>query len=62
MSCSYRQVGSLISALVLAPAINADVSAEREALARLVHELQAIEALIHQAQAQHDHDSRIQFR
>ena len=40
----------------------ADADAEREALARLGHELQALEPLIREAQSQADPDARIRFR
>ena len=51
MSCRYRHIVGLMIGLAMTPALYADADAEREALARIVHELQAIESLITQAQA-----------
>lgn len=42
--------------------VQADVSAERAALASLLHELQVLETLIANAEAQREKDTRIQFR
>ena len=41
----------LILGLLAAPAVCADADAEREALARIIHELNALEVLIKQAEA-----------
>jgi len=40
----------------------ADADGEREALARIVHELEALEPLIRRAEAQSEPDSRIRFQ
>jgi len=42
--------------------IFADADGERDALARLSHELEALEPLMQQAEAQSDPDARIRFR
>ena len=54
MSCRHRQIVGLIVGLAMTPALYADADAEREALARIVHELQAIESLITRAEANAD--------
>ena len=54
-------VGLLSTALPMQSAI-ADADAEREALARIAHELDAIEALILKAESQAEPDARIRFR
>ncbi len=54
-------VGLLSTALPMQSAI-ADADAEREALARITHELGALEALIRQAESQAEPDARIRFR
>ena len=58
----YQKVFSLIIALAITPLLYADASAEREALAHVIHELQAIEPLIDKAQAQSNQDARIRFQ
>ena len=50
----------LIIGLAITPAAFAD--AEREALAKIIHELNTLESLIKRAQANADQDSRIRFR
>lgn len=57
----WLHVGFLTSSLC-SPLAIADVDAERDALAQLLHELQAIEALVNVAEANASHDSRIRFR
>lgn len=52
----------LILGLCIAPAAFADADAEREALAKIIHELHALETLINRAAANADRDSRIRFR
>lgn len=42
--------------------VSADTDAEREALARIAHELQTLEPLIREAEFQADPDTRIRFR
>jgi len=54
-------VGLLSTALPMQSAI-ADADAEREALARIAHELDALEALIRKAESQAEPDARIRFR
>jgi len=48
--------------LCIAGPAHADPDAEREALARLIHELQALESLIETAESQALPDTRIRFR
>jgi len=52
----------LIIGLVVTPAAFADADAEREALAKIIHELNALESLIKRAEVNADQDSRIRFR
>ncbi|MEQ3620907.1 MAG: RAQPRD family integrative conjugative element protein [Marinobacter sp.] len=52
----------LIIGLVVTPAAFADADAEREALAKVIHELNALDSLIKRAEANAEHDSRIRFR
>ena len=52
----------IILGLSVTPAVFADADAEREALARIIHELNALEPLIKQAEANADEDVRIRFR
>ena len=52
----------LIIGLAITPAAFADVDAEREALAKIIHELNALDPLIKRAEANADQDSRIRFR
>jgi len=51
----------LSTALPMQSAI-ADADAEREALAQIAHELDALEALIRNAESQAEPDARIRFR
>jgi len=44
------------------PLVHADADAERESLAHIVHELDALEPLLVEAEAAADPDSRIRFR
>ena len=62
MTRHFWQISSLIIGLLIAPAMYADVGGEREVLARIIHELQAVESLIDKAQAQSEEDTRIQFQ
>lgn len=60
-----RLLQSLGLALLLAgftAPVCADADAEREALARLLHEIEALDPLIERAAAQADPDARIRFR
>lgn len=52
----------LILGFCIAPASFADADAEREALAKIIHEINALETLINRAEANADRDSRIRFR
>ena len=52
----------LIIGLVVTPSAFADADAEREALAKTIHELNALEPLIKRAEANAEQDSRIRFR
>ena len=61
MTRHFWQISSLIIGLFIAPAMYADVNGEREVLARIIHELQAVESLIDKAQARADKDSRVRF-
>lgn len=54
---SFLIIGSAIT-----PAAFADADAEREALAKIIHELNTLELLIEGAEANADQDSRIRFR
>ena len=52
----------LIIGLVVTPAAFANADAEREALAKVIHELNALDSLIKRAEANAEQDSRIRFR
>jgi RAQPRD family integrative conjugative element protein len=52
----------LIIGLFITPVSFADADAERETLARIIHQLDALDPLIKRAQANADQDSRIRFR
>jgi len=52
---------SLLALFMAAPAF-ADADAERDALARLIHEIKALEPLIATAESQASPDARIRFR
>ena len=52
----------LIIGLVVTPAAFADADAEREALAKVIHEINALDSLIKRAAANAEQDSRIRFR
>ena len=54
---SFLILGSLAT-----PVAIADADAEREALARITHELNALEPLIKRAETNADQDSRVRFR
>ena len=56
-------IPNLLLCLALMPGLlHADAESEHEALARLAHELTALEPLIREAEAQADHDTRIRFQ
>lgn len=52
----------LILGLSITPVVFADADAEREALAKILHELNTLEPLIQRAEANAEQDSRIRFR
>tara|TARA_E500000305_G_scaffold102374_1_gene96983 strand:+ start:6187 stop:6489 length:303 start_codon:yes stop_codon:yes gene_type:complete len=52
----------LVIGLLTSPVTLADAGAEREALAKIIHDLNALEAAIKQAEANANPDSRIRFR
>jgi RAQPRD family integrative conjugative element protein len=52
----------LIIGLVVTPAAFADADAEREALAKVIHELNALDSLIKRAETNAEQNSRIRFR
>ena len=62
MSRHLWQIISLIIGISISPAMYADADAEREALARIIHELQVIESMVDKAQAQGEKDTRIRFQ
>lgn len=53
---------SLLGLSSVPPFADADADAEREALARLVHELESLEPLISEASRAADADARIRFQ
>lgn len=57
-----KALASFVGLLVLSSAALADPDAEREALARLIHEIEALEPLIATAESQASPDARIRFR
>ena len=52
----------LFGSLLLSTSVFADTDTERESLARLVHELDALEPLVRTAESQSDPDARIRFQ
>lgn len=52
----------LISTLALASTANANNFAERESLAKLVHELDGLSALVDEAQGRANPDNRVRFQ
>ena len=52
----------LLGTAMLVQSVLADADAEREVLARIAHELDALEALIRKAESQAEPDARIHFR
>ena len=53
---------SLLGFLLPCQPATADADSEREALARITHELEALDPLIHEAESQSVPDARIHFR
>ena len=58
---SILLAGMIAAVMPLQPA-SADVEGEREALARVIHELQALEPLLRTGEAQANPDARVRFR
>ena len=54
---TFLIIGSFIT-----PVVFADADVERDALAKIIHELNALEPLIKQAKANADQDARVRFR
>ena len=52
----------LIIGFAITPAAFADADAEREVLAKIIHELNTLESLIKRAEVNVEQDSRIRFR
>ena len=55
-------LAAFVGLLVLGNVALADPDAEREALARLSHEIEALEPLIRSAESQANPDARVRFR
>ena len=62
MGFTQLLIAGTIAAIFAAAPVLADADAEREALARLVHELETLEQLIRSAESQANPDARIRFR
>ena len=62
MRSIYSLAIGILGALILAQSAIADSDGEREVLARISHELQAIRPLINQAASQANPDARIHFQ
>jgi len=60
MKCQFWPSTFLILGLCVAPSAFAD--AEREALAKIIHELNALDPLIKRAEANANQDARVRFR
>ena len=58
----WRAAIIVLSALFAAAPVVADTDGEREALARLIHEIEALSPLIETAESQASPDTRIRFR
>ena len=58
----WRAAIIVLSALFAATPVFADADAEREALARLIHEIEALAPLTETAESQASPDARIRFR
>ena len=56
-----RIIGALLAVLICG-SVGADADAEREALARLIHEINALAPLLKTAESQANPDARICFR
>ncbi len=62
MRIAHVLIAGLLSTALLTQFVFADSDGERAALARITHELQAIESLITEAASQANPDARIQFK
>ena len=62
MQCLLWLSTILILGLSVTPEVFADADAECEALARIIHEIEALEPLIKKAEANTKKDCRIRFR
>lgn len=62
MSRHLWQIIILMFGIFNSQLMYADVDAEREVLSNIIHELQAVESLIDNAQAQRQEDTRIRFQ
>ena len=62
MRITQLLVSGLLATAVPVPFVAADADGERAALARIDHELQAIEPLITEASSQANPDARIRFQ
>ncbi len=47
---------------LVSPLVHADADAERESLARIIHELEVLQPLLLEAEAAADPDARVRFR
>jgi RAQPRD family integrative conjugative element protein len=63
---ALRHVSIILAGIFVAilplHAVRADAAGEREQLARVIHELQALEPLLRAAQSQANPDARVRFR
>ena len=57
-----KALALMVMFLVLGNVALADVEAERESLARLIHEIEALEPIVNAAESQANPDARIRFR
>ena len=55
-------LAGILAAIIPLHLARADAEGEREALARVIHELQAIEPLLRRGEAQANPDARVRFR
>ena len=62
MRITQLLVTGLLTAVLLVQFAIADADGERAALARIIHELQAIDPLIKEASSQANPDARVQFQ
>lgn len=62
MRIAHLLIVGLLSTVLPMQSAFADADAERDALARIAHELDALEVLIRKAESQAEPDARIRFR